>query len=69
MTVRVSGDGARTWRGGAVLHSGPSAYSDLCVLRDGYTGCLYERGVSNPYETITFARFNRAWLATGWSAG
>jgi sialidase-1 len=40
-----------------VLHPGPRAYSDLAFLGDGTVGCLYERGDENPYETITFARF------------
>ena len=37
----------------------------LLLLRDSTIGCLYERGDSNPYETITFARFNLKWLTAG----
>ncbi len=57
MTVRSSVDEGLTWTNQLVLHPGPSAYSDLAVLKNGMIGCLYERGDKNPYETITFARF------------
>lgn len=62
-TVRVSRDGAQTWDAGRVLQAGPSAYNDLCQLPDGRIGCLYERGDAGPYETITWAAFDRAWLS------
>jgi sialidase-1 len=62
MTVRVSEDEGQTWNAGKVLHPGPSAYSDLAVAHDRSILCLYERGPGVPYETITLARFNLAWL-------
>jgi len=58
-----SSDGARTWSVGRLLHIGPSAYSDLCRLPDGRLGCLYEAGDNVPYERLTWARFDPAWLA------
>ena len=58
MTVRLSTDEGMSWRILHRLHSGPSAYSDLAVLMDGRVGCLYERGVQHPYETITLALFH-----------
>lgn len=63
MTVRLSRDDGKTWPHANVLHAGPAAYSCLVALPDGGIGCLYERGDKNPYETLTFARFDRAWLA------
>ncbi len=57
MTVRSSADEGQTWTRQRVLHPGPSAYSDLAVLKNGAIACLYERGDENPYESITFARF------------
>jgi sialidase-1 len=57
MTVRSSSDGCRRWERSLVLHTGPSAYSDLAVTVDGTVLCLYERGSQNAYETITLARF------------
>lgn len=65
MTVRLSRDEGKTWPHAAVLHAGPAAYSCLVVLPDGGIGCLYERGDKTPYDTITFARFGREWVAAG----
>jgi len=65
MTVRISYDECKTWNAGKVLHAGPSAYSDVCVLGDMTIGCFYERGKKTAYERITFARFNLEWLTDG----
>ena len=65
MTVRVSYDEGKTWPVAKSLHAGPSAYSCLVVLPDRSIGCLYERGVKHPYETIAFARFSLDWLTDG----
>jgi sialidase-1 len=62
LTVRLSTDECRTWPVSRVLHAGPAAYSDLCVAPEGSICCLYERGEEHPYERITLARFNLAWL-------
>lgn len=58
LTVRASADNGRNWRDVAVLHPGPSAYSNLISLSATEAGCLYERGENRPYEKITFARFS-----------
>lgn len=65
MTVRISYDECRTWSAGRLIHAGPSAYSDLCVLPDMTVCCLYEAGKDTAYETITVARFNLEWLTDG----
>ena len=65
MTVRISYDECRSWTDGKVLYSGPSAYSDLCIISDMSIGCLYECGKANPYETIKFAQFDLEWLTDG----
>jgi len=62
MTVRLSLDEAQSWPLGRVLYAGPAAYSCLAVLPDGQILCLYERGLKNPYEKITLARFGLEWL-------
>jgi sialidase-1 len=62
MTVRVSYDDGKTWPVGKTLHADASAYSCLSVLPDASIGCLYERGSTNAYEKITFARFQLSWL-------
>ncbi|MGM0401359.1 MAG: sialidase family protein [Chloroflexota bacterium] len=65
LTVRLSDDECRTWPLARVLYEGPSAYSDLCVTDDDHICCFYERGREGPYETMTLARFNLAWLTGG----
>ena len=55
MTLRVSYDEGQSWPVSRTLHAGPSAYSDLAVLANGATGCLYEAGQHHPYEKIVFA--------------
>lgn len=62
MTVRLSYDECRTWPVARLLHGGPAAYSDLCVTADMTICCFYERGEERPYERLTLARFNLAWL-------
>ena len=62
LTVRTSHDGCLTWPQAKLVYPGPAAYSDLAVLPDGSIGCLYERGVEHPYESIRLAQFNREWL-------
>ena len=65
MTVRLSSDGGRTWPTAQTLHPGPAAYSDLAALPNGELCCLYENGDGQPYEMLTLARFNLAWLNEG----
>ncbi|MCA9080939.1 MAG: exo-alpha-sialidase [Planctomycetaceae bacterium] len=55
MTLRVSRDNGSSWTEDLVLHSGPSAYSDLATLPDGRIACLYEAGQQQPYESIVLA--------------
>ena len=49
---------------GQSLLVGPTAYSDMVRLDGDEAGLLYEAGVATPYETIRYARFNEAYLAT-----
>jgi sialidase-1 len=65
MTVRLSYDEGETWPVAKELFAGPSAYSSLAVLPERAIGCLYERGDTHPYETITLARFSLSWLTDG----
>ncbi len=62
MTVKLSHDEGETWPISRLIHPGPSAYSCLAELPSGEVGLLYERGVENPYEKITFARFPIEWV-------
>lgn len=56
MAIRVSEDGGRSWDNRYPVSSAPAAYSDLVQLPDERIGLLYETGVSDTYETITFVR-------------
>ncbi|MBX3015546.1 MAG: exo-alpha-sialidase [Caldilineaceae bacterium] len=62
LTIRLSRDEGQHWPVAQVLYAGPAAYSDLAVLADGTIGCLYERGMTHPYEQLTLARFDLAWV-------
>ncbi|MBC6463388.1 sialidase family protein [Actinomadura sp. HBU206391] len=67
MTVRSSYDEGRTWQTwdkGKVFWWGPAAYSDMVELDGDEAALYYEAGVSTPYESIRWARFNEAYLAT-----
>lgn len=59
LTIRASLDDSRTWPYARLLNEGGSAYSCLCVLRDGSIGCLYEK---DGYRRIPFARFTLDWV-------
>ena len=58
LTVRVSGDGGRTWPVTVPVEAGPSAYSCLAPLSGNRVGLLYERGKS---AHITFTVLPIAW--------
>ncbi|MEO3747640.1 sialidase family protein [Plantactinospora sp. B5E13] len=67
MAVRSSFDEGRSWQPwqqGKVFWWGPAAYSDLVRLGPDEIGLYYEAGVATPYESIRWARFNEAYLAT-----
>ncbi len=61
LAVRISYDGGATWSDGKVLDSGPSAYSEITILKDGSFGVLYEPG----YKEVRFARFTLEALTDG----
>ena len=54
MTLRISHDNGSTWAKSLALFAGPSAYSDLTKLPGGNIGCLYESGITNAYQGITY---------------
>ena len=54
MTLKLSEDLGKSWVKSKVLFSGPSAYSDMVVLKGGDIGCLFEAGIKSPYEGIVF---------------
>lgn len=67
MAIRSSYDEAASfgsWQDGKVFYWGPTAYSDMVKLDGDEAALLYEAGVSTPYESIRYARFNEAYLST-----
>ncbi len=62
LVARVSLNEGKTFSGERQIYSGPSAYSDLAILKDKSIGVLWERGTNKGYQFITFTRFNRDWL-------
>ncbi|MFM1801337.1 MAG: Sialidase precursor [Planctomycetota bacterium] len=60
LTVRLSRDYGKSWPVKRLLEAGPSAYSDLAILKDGSIICLFEGD-----KTITLARFPLEWLVSG----
>lgn len=62
LVVRVSYDEGQTWMNERVLYGGFAAYSDATMLNDGTAGIIWERGVSEPVQSVTFTRFNREFL-------
>ena len=56
LVVRVSHDEGQTFSRERTIYGGPSAYSDLTMLDDGSAGLIWERGVSDGYQFITFSR-------------
>ncbi len=65
LVLRVSYDEGQTFRKQHVLYGGLAAYSDLTILNDKTVGVLWERGVSDGYQFITFTRFDKAFVDTG----
>lgn len=62
MTVQVSRDQGKSWYKKRLVYSGRSAYSDMVVLPQGCVGILYENGVNDLYERITFETINSTLL-------
>jgi len=61
MTIHRSDDSGASWSSGQVIHSGPSAYSQLVELqagKGGQLGVLFEAGTHSAYDTISFAAFD-----------
>lgn len=54
MTVKWSYDLGKTWTVSRVVHTGPSAYSNLVELSLNKIGLLFEGGIKSPYEGIAW---------------
>ncbi|MBM3797196.1 MAG: exo-alpha-sialidase [Acidobacteria bacterium] len=67
LVARVSFDEGQTWEHAPerVIYGGPSAYSDLTMLDDGRAGVIWERGVSDGCQFVTFTTLSRPFLLGG----
>lgn len=54
LTLRSSIDDGKTWATAKVIHTGPSAYSDITIYKKKNIAMLYESGEVKPYEGIAF---------------
>ena len=61
LSLRISYDEGKTWSKGKVIDSGPSAYSDITICKDGTIGILYEPG----YKEVRFTRVSLEDLTDG----
>ncbi|MBM3774460.1 MAG: exo-alpha-sialidase [Acidobacteria bacterium] len=59
LVVRVSHDEGQTFANERVIYGGLAAYSDLAILKDGTAGVLWERGVSDGYQFVTFTKLGQ----------
>ena len=62
LVVRVSYDEGQTFGNERVIYGGFTAYSDISILKDKTVGVLWERGISEGYQFITFTRLDREFL-------
>ena len=62
LVIRTSHDEGQTFRNEQTIYGGLAAYSDIAILNDKTVGVIWERGVSEGYQFVTFTRVNRAFL-------
>jgi sialidase-1 len=65
LVIRTSDDEGQTFRNEQTIYGGLAAYSDLTILKDKTVGVIWERGVSEGYQFVTFTRVDRAFLESG----
>ena len=59
LVVRTSYDEGKTFTNERLISKNKAAYSDLTILKDETVGVLWERGVKQGHEFITFTQFNQ----------
>lgn len=62
LTVRISYDEGKTWSEGKTVYDGPSAYSDMTILKNGDIGVFFEQ---DDYTKNSFVSFSLDWLTDG----
>lgn len=59
LTIRVSKDDGQTWSDGKTIYAGSSAYSSICILKNGEIGLLFE---IDDYSDNVFASFSMEYI-------
>ena len=54
LTLRSSSDEGRSWPRSLLIHAGPAGYSDLLEAKPGTAYCLFENGLEDYRERISF---------------
>ncbi|HVJ46140.1 MAG TPA: sialidase family protein [Luteolibacter sp.] len=54
LTLWISSDEGKTWIAGETIHAGPAAYADIVEVHQDIVGVLFENGVKESYERISF---------------
>ena len=62
LVVRVSYDEGEIFTNERTITDQNAAYSDITILKDNTVGVIWERGVKQGYEFVTFTRFNLEFL-------
>lgn len=59
LSIQISRDGGSTWKNTTTVFEGHAAYSDMTLFPNGDVGILYENGLENAYDKISFERISR----------
>ncbi|MGX1929551.1 sialidase family protein [Flagellimonas sp. 2504JD4-2] len=62
LTIKVSYDEGKSWKHSRLITPEMSAYSTLCVLKNGKIGLFYE---ADNYQSNVFTSFTMDWLTEG----
>ncbi len=65
LVIRTSYDEGQTFRDEKIIYGGLAAYSDITILKDKTVGVIWERGVSEGYQFVTFTRLDQSFLEGG----
>ncbi len=62
LSVQISYDEGKTWSVGKTIYTGKSAYSSMCILKNGNIGLLFEK---DNYKKNVFTTISLNWLTDG----